>query len=154
MIQLGSTGSSVRPAPLAEQIHAQAQQARRARLDAAFAYELREVERERPRADVARALAVLADGADAWDAMDERAEALAAQIEALAHDAEQWRSLAWVEHEALPDLEWARRGGAEVEVAYEGETGVDTSSIKTYRRDRSVSGSCEEAGPSAPRTFQ
>jgi hypothetical protein len=150
---LGPTGSSVRPAPFGGRMRAQAQEDRRAHLDAAFAYALRESEDMRPRVDVERVLAAL-DDADAWDAMDEQAEALTARIGALAEDAEAWASTAWIEHEALPDIEWASEEDTEVDVALDWERGVDTSSTKTYRRSRSASGSCEEAGASAPRTFQ
>lgn len=152
VFELGATGSSVRPSP-AEIAAARVRVRREARdrLDAAFAYEASEAD-TRVHVDVDRLLATL-DDVEAWDALDAHAEALAAQIEALAEEAEQWQRLAWIEHEALPDLEGTSERDAEMKVTHDWSSGSGTGAQRAQRRSRPASGDCEAAGAPAPRTF-
>lgn len=148
--RLGPTGSSVRPSPLTvEQI--ETRRPSRDRLDAAFAYDMRD-EPVQVHVDVDRIVAGHGDP-EAWDAMDRASEALASRIEAMIEEAESWGEVAWIEHEALPDLEWTKERGSEVDVVYDWQPDVDSNARRTYRQDRPSSGSCEEAGASVPRTF-
>jgi hypothetical protein len=144
--RLGPTGSSVRPPPVV----ARTGERVRTRLDAAFAYEMREGE-PRVRVDVEDLVATL-DDVEAWDAFEEQAEALAEQLAAMNEESAEWGGLAWIEHEALPDLP-TRDGDAGMDVAYEGGGDVEATSVRTYRRSRSASGSCKGAGTPAPPTF-
>lgn len=157
VFRLGPTGSSVRPSPAevaqaVARVRERVRRDARDRLDAAFAYEMRD-ERAHVRVDVGRLLADL-DDVEAWDAADRRSQALAAQLDAMTEDAERWGGLAWIEHEALPDLEWAKGHDSEVFEAHDWSPDVDSPEGTSYRRSRSASGSCEGAGTPAPRTFQ
>jgi beta-lactamase regulating signal transducer with metallopeptidase domain len=146
--QLGPTGSSVRPPPV---VVARVREHARDRLDAAFAYEMSEEDRHL-RVDVEQLVAAL-DDVEAWDAFEAQAEALAEQIEALSEASEAWEGLAWIEHEALPDLELTKEHDAEVDVASDWTQDVEASHARTYRRSRSASSSCDGTGATAPQTF-
>ncbi|MDX1419944.1 MAG: M56 family metallopeptidase [Rubricoccaceae bacterium] len=149
--RLGPNGSSVRPSPFAAE-RAEAARPARDRLDAAFAYEMRE-EPVQVRVDVSQIVAG-DDDLEAWNAMERHAEALVSRIEALAEEAAAWGEVAWIEHESLPDLEWTKERGSEVDVVHDWRPNVDRDARRTYRQDRSASGTCEEADASAPRTFR
>src|SRR5690606_6173837 len=99
VFRLGPTGSSVRPSPAevaqaVARVRERVRRDARDRLDAAFAYEMRD-ERAHVRVDVGRLLADL-DDVEAWDAADRRSQALAAQLDAMTEDAERWGGLAWI----------------------------------------------------------
>ena len=109
------------------------------RLDAAFAYDMASAP-PGPRVDVRH----LVEDGDAWDALDRQAEALAAQMEALARRAERWEASAWVEQEALHQFVENEVRNIERTLALEWKRDVDNQSRPTYRPDRRVEDACPD----------
>lgn len=111
------------------------------RIDASFAYEM-EHEARSVRVDVSH---LIDDDAEAWDALDEPADALTARLNALASRVEGWETTAWDSPDVLVERNDSVRPNFDVDVALDWKREVDNRARPTYRPDRRSAQECPEA---------